>query len=535
MTTAAAPQGWYPDPQNQGQLRWWDGATWGNQTQPSAYPPPPPAPAPSPPPRAPGATSGPGVGVVPPAPEAPKHRLFGGKKDLEEEVAQLRATVAAMGIPERDALKTEVTQLNAELPAMRAEKASLEAALVPLRSETQSLQALQTQAAQIHEEVAQLTAQRDGLMAETTQLRAMTEEIPNLQAQYDELRTHVVETSDAAILQEVGVYEYRHPLTDAPAYKGQLATISDQIKTAVKSGAAVTGSTTWTVNGSKAEGNRMVREFSKLMLRAYNNEADNAVRAMKPYALDSSIARLTKAKETISKLGKTMTITVGDTYHHLRVTELELTADYLAKVAEQKERDRAQRARLREEEIAQREYERERERLRKEHAHYEEAAAQLRAKGDHDAADQAEAKMAEIQDSIEGVNQRAANIRAGHVYVISNVGAFGPDMVKIGMTRRLDPMERVRELGDASVPFHYDLHAMVFADDAVTLESTLHQALTEWRVNLVNQRREFFRTSPSKVRDIILGCDASIITWVEEPEAVEWRQSETTRKAMQPA
>ena len=83
-----------------------------------------------------------------------------------------------------------------------------------------------------------------------------------------------------------------------------MATISDQIKTAVKSGAAVTGSTTWTVNGSKAEGNRMVREFSKLMLRAYNNEADNAVRAMKPYALDSSIARLTKAKETISKLGK---------------------------------------------------------------------------------------------------------------------------------------------------------------------------------------------------------------------------------------
>ena len=73
-------------------------------------------------------------------------------------------------------------------------------------------------------------------IAETTQLRAMAAEIPKLQAQYDELRTHVVETSDTAILQEVGVYEYRHPLTDAPAYKGQLATISDQIKTAVKSG-----------------------------------------------------------------------------------------------------------------------------------------------------------------------------------------------------------------------------------------------------------------------------------------------------------
>ena len=168
MTTAAAPQGWYPDPQNQGQLRWWDGTNWGNQTQPSAFLPPPPAAAPSPPPSASGATSGPGAGVVPPAAEAPKHRLFGGKKDLEEEVAQLRATVAAMGIPERDALRAEVIQLNAELPAMRAEKASLEAALVPLRSETQSLQSLQAQAVQIQGEVAQLTSQRDGLVAETS-------------------------------------------------------------------------------------------------------------------------------------------------------------------------------------------------------------------------------------------------------------------------------------------------------------------------------------------------------------------------------
>ena len=74
-----------------------------------------------------------------------------------------------------------------------------------------------------------------------------------------------------------------------------------------------------------------------------------------------------------------------------------------------------------------------------------------------ESASQADTKRAEIQDAIDGLSRRAANIRAGHVYVISNIGAFGPDMVKIGMTRRLDPQDRVRELGDASVPFHYDL------------------------------------------------------------------------------
>jgi hypothetical protein len=435
--------------------------------------------------------------VVPPSAE-PRHRLFGGKRELGEEVGRLNAVIDSLGVPERDALRAEVARLHLQVPQLQQEEATLAATVGPLRAEVATLGIAKQQLDAVRAEVAALAAQREVLVAETAQLRDLQSQGASLKAELTELQSQVVETRETAILQEVGVYQYRHPLDDAPAYQARLGQLSDQIKAAVKTGNAVTGSTTWTVNGSKVEGTRMVKEFSKLMLRAYNNEADNAVRAMKPYALAAAIARLSKAKETISKLGKTMTITVNEAYHRLRITELELTADYLAKVAEQKERDRAERARLREEQIAQREFEREKERLRKEHAHYEEAAAQLRANGDHEAAEQAEAKMVEIQGAIEGVNQRAANIRAGHVYVISNVGAFGPDMVKIGMTRRQDPMDRVRELGDASVPFHCDLHAMVFSDDAVTLESQLHQALAEWRVNLVNQRREFFRTTPPR-------------------------------------
>ena len=187
------------------------------------------------------------------------------------------------------------------------------------------------------------------------------------------------------------------------------------------------GSTNWTVNGSTREGARMVKEFSKLMLRAYNNEADNAVRSMKPYTLDSAIARLTKAKETIVKLGGTMNIRVTDNYHRLRVEELELTADYLAKVAEQKEKDREERARLREEEIARREFEREQDRLRKEQAHYESTLAAMREpRATRQPPTELEAKLNEIGDALDGLNRRSANIRAGHVYVISNVGAFGP-------------------------------------------------------------------------------------------------------------
>jgi cell division septum initiation protein DivIVA len=438
-----------------------------------------------------------------------------------------------MGIPERDALRAEVASMNNELPALRREKAGLEASVVPLRVEVAALISQQDQVTRLQSEIATLSGQRDSLNVETVQLRQMLDQMPDLKAEFENLSSEIVETRDIAMLQEVGVYQYRHPLDDAVAYKGRLSALQDQIKTAVKSGHAVVGATNWTVNGSERDGTRMVKQFSKLMLRAYNNEADNAVRAMKPYALDSSIARLAKAKDTITKLGKTMNITVTEKYHHLRVTELEYTADFLAKLADEKERDREERARLRDEATAQREMEHEKDRLRKEKAHYEEAIAQLRAQGDHDKADEAQAHVGTLDEAIAGVEYRQANIRTGNVYVISNMGAFGPEIVKIGMTRRQDPLERVRELGDASVPFHYDVHAMVFSEDAVGLETFLHHELADCRVNLVNMRREFFRCHPSRVREILLARDASIVKWVEEPVAAEWRQSETTRRQTQ--
>lgn len=457
-------------------------------------------------------------------------KMPGRKRDLQAEVERLREMLAGIGLRERDELRAEVGRLQQELPELRNERVGLLAALDPLRAEVADLTAQRAEVAQLHAELQQLRAQRGALVATSAEAERLTLALAKLRAEQAELADQVVETRETAILQEAGIYQYRHPLQDAIAYKARLTGLQATIKDTVRAGSAVRGSTNWTVNNSKQQGARMVREFSKLMLRAYNNEADNAVRSMKPYTLASSVARLDKARQTIIKLGGTMNIQITDSYHHLRVQELELTADYLAKTAEEKERAREERARLKEEEIARREYEREQERLRKEQAHYEATAMALRDKGDLDGASRAEAKLAEIKDVIDGINRRAANIRAGHVYVISNVGAFGPDMVKIGMTRRLEPLDRVRELGDASVPFHYDVHAMVFSDDAVGLETSLHHQLADRRVNLVNLRREFFHVTPAEVRDLLAGHQASIIHWTDEPEAAEWRQSETTRR-----
>lgn len=345
-----------------------------------------------------------------------------------------------------------------------------------------------------------------------------------LRAELQRIRGSIVETKDLALLQEAGVYEYQHPLADVVAYKAELATVKDRIKTMARTGKAVVGATNWTVNGSAAQGGKMVRDFSKLMLRAYNAEADNLVRTMRPYKLQSAIERLDKSAQTIERLGKTMDIRVSNDYRAIRIKELRLTADHLAKAEEEKERVRAERERQREEDKARKEFEREKARLLKERSHVESALARLEANGDTGGAADLRAKLTDVESAISDVEGRAANVRAGYVYVISNIGAFGERMVKIGMTRRLEPMDRVRELGDASVPFRFDVHALIFSADAVGLENNLHQQFADRRVNQVNLRREFFYATPAEVRDVLERIAGNhLLEYNETPEALEYR------------
>ena len=287
---------------------------------------------------------------------------------------------------------------------------------------------------------AEIAAHVDALRQRVAAVRQQVDEaerdLRGKRRQLDELRGRIVETEDIALLQESGIYEYRHRLADAVAYKDHLDEVKKTAKSLVREGAAVSSSTTWSVNGSQREGQKMVRDFSKLMLRAYREKA----------------------------------------------------------------------------------------RLLKERAHFESALARVRERGEDTA--ELEARLALVDEAITGVENREANIRAGYVYVISNIGAFGPDMVKIGLTRRLDPQDRIRELGDASVPFKFDTHALVFSEDAVTMETRLHQEFAERRVNQVNLRREFFRVTPAEVRNALNRfAGQHLLEFQELPEAAEWRAS----------
>ena len=327
------------------------------------------------------------------------------------------------------------------------------------------------------------------------------------------------------MLQDVGIYRYHHPLENAALYKDCLAQLDAQVDEMVKVGKAVLAADMFTFNGSLAKGRKMVADLSRLMLRAYNAEADNCVRSLRSGNISTATRRLQAAMAAIEKLGAIMEMRVNPEYHALRVTELELTADYQVKIQEERERAREERDLLREQRRAEAELAAEKERLEKERTHYLNALEALRSNGDEAAVEELTGRLADIEKAIATNDFRITNIRAGYVYVISNIGAFGPNIVKIGMTRRLEPMDRVRELGDASVPFRYDVHALHFSNDAVTLEHELHKTFANRRVNVINERREFFFATPAEVREVLLEKTGGLLEYTERPEAPEYFQS----------
>ncbi|WP_242493674.1 DUF4041 domain-containing protein [Sanguibacter massiliensis] len=350
-------------------------------------------------------------------------------------------------------------------------------------------------------------------------------ELDRLRAQIQAARAELIEVDDALVLQQMGVYEYHHPLENADAYRERLDEVRAAIKEAVRQGRAIEAAEKFTFNNSPAQGRKFVKDFGALMLRAYNSEAESCVRTLRSGALAPAVGRLEKAAEHIARLGALMQMHVAADYHRLRVTELELVADYRQRQAEEREIAREERERLREEAKVAAELAAEKAKLDKQREHYLNALAALGDTGASDDVAELEALLAGVDAALAQNDYRTTNIRAGYVYVISNRGTMGPGVVKIGLTRRLEPMDRVRELGDASVPFPFDVHALFFSDDAVTLENELHRHFADRRLNQVNLRREFFFATPAEVREVVAGKVGSLLEFVEEPVAEQYQQS----------
>lgn len=354
-------------------------------------------------------------------------------------------------------------------------------------------------------------------------LEALETENTNLKNQLSSPSSELVELNDQEVLQDVGIYRYHHPLESAAAYKDRLQEIESQVADLIKNKEAIVRSELFTFNNSLAQGRKLSSDLGRLMLRAYNAEADNVIRSLRAGNLRTALRRLEATRNAIAKLGALMEMQIGDQYHDLRVQEVELTADWLMKKQEEREAAREERQRLREERKVQQELEEERKRLDKERAHLTNTLRILQERGQAD--DALVERLADIDEAIEHNDFRAANIRAGYIYVISNEGAFGRGVVKIGLTRRLEPSERISELSGASVPFRFDTHTLFFSEDAVTLENELHRHFADRALNQANLRKEFFFATPAEVRQVLMERVGNILEFTDTAEAAEFRQS----------
>ena len=372
------------------------------------------------------------------------------------------------------------------------------------------------------------------------QLEHLQRDLYGTQSQLDALRKEVVETNETILLQSFGLYTPRFPFVNSDEYKTRLLEIRALQKDMIKDKTAVSGNMNWTVNGNAAKGRRMVSDMQKLLLRAFNAECDDVIEHVKYNNIESSEKRITASRDVISKLGDLMGVRIEPAYYSLKIQELYLAFEYQQKKQEEKEEQKEARARMREEAKLAKEIEEERKKLEKEQKHYQNAlkkiTEQLAAACDEDRAAieekkrELEQQLSKIDEEFKSVDYREANQRAGYVYIISNIGAFGEDVYKIGMTRRLDPMDRVDELGDASVPFDFDVHAMIFSDDAPRLEAALHNAFADRKLNFVNQRREFFHVSLDEIKQVVKANYDRSVEFIDLAPAEQYRQSLAMKK-----
>lgn len=416
--------------------------------------------------------------------------------------------------------------------ALQAEVDRLKAMLTPEQSEAVAIQnnikMLELQKETIEKEIETTNKRLAAIQSEYSKTEALTNSlkasIPNLREEID--------------MSLYGVYRPTYEFATSDLYKDRLKQIRDYQKNLIKTNQACTGNMNWTVNNSKSQGNKMVKDMQKLLLRAFNNECDDIVRNVKLSNVDKSRERIRVSAGQISNLGQIMSISITQAYINSKYEELALALDFAQKKQEEKERIKEERERQREEAKAQKEIEEARKKLQKEQTHYKNALAAITeqlAKNPDDPdllakKAEIESNIAETDKAIADVDYREANKRAGYVYIISNIGAFGENVYKIGMTRRLEPMDRVNELGDASVPFNFDVHALIFTDDAPGLEAALHNAFEKNKVNKINPRREFFRVSLDDIKRVVRENFDKTVEWTDVAEAEQFRQSVALEK-----
>lgn len=344
-----------------------------------------------------------------------------------------------------------------------------------------------------------------------------------------------------------GHYETPKYLFETSArFAEEIKRVREFQKELIKNKDAITYPASVTISENKSHNKKILDGQIKLMLTAFNIECDSIIGKVKPSTYPRTLERIEKLANNLEKSAATLRCGFNIKYIESKYEECKIQYQYTIKKQEEVEEQRLIREQIREEQKAIKEYERAVAQAEKEEKMYRDMLARAKeelSKATDEERIIAEQRIKDLEQQLEEAEAKeeraksmAEQTRKGHVYVISNIGSFGEDVYKIGLTRRLEPMDRVKELGDASVPFSFDVHAMIYVDDAPALESALHKEFTNVRVNAVNLRKEFFRVdlqSIKKAVNKIAGTEAEFKMTAAAEDYYETRrlQASNTRAA----
>ena len=352
----------------------------------------------------------------------------------------------------------------------------------------------------------------------------------------EDKRKEVLVVEETLLLESFALYLPKFVFTSSEEYKAKLDEIREHQKSMIKDGKAANGNQDWSVNDSKVQGRKLVNDMIKLLLRAFNNECDYCVDNVKFNNIEIGEKRINQSFESLNKLGKVMQVEIDERYKKSKLNELHLAYEYQLKKQEEKEEQKKIREELREQQKLEQEIKAAREKIEKERKHFKAALGELEERfkivTDQNEINAIRSKILEIKDQYSELDKeeklidyREQNAKAGYVYIISNIGAFGENVYKIGMTRRLEPMERVDELGDASVPFNFDVHALIFSDNAPALEAKLHEHFYSSRINKLNNRKEFYKADINEIEKVIKENYDKSVDIQKEAVAEQYRES----------
>jgi hypothetical protein len=401
-------------------------------------------------------------------------------------------------------LRAEILRLESQLTAAASRNAEAE------RTAAGIIAAAERHGAALIEGAHRTITERESVAnTRIEQLRRLADDNERqIEGRRQELLRSITGLEEKAELQSMGFYQLHYNFESSAQYEARLEQVREHQKVMMKDGTAVICTTQWQVDGDRRAGDRMVRDQSRLMLRAFNGECDAAVMRVKYNNIAALERRIQADFDAINKIGTSKHCHISQAYFDLKLAELRIVFEYQERKQKEAEEQRALREQMRDEERAQKEMEQARREAERDEQRYQQAIEKARrevvaATGrQRESLEQKiaelEARLAEATSKQKAISQ-AQLTAAGHVYVISNLGSFGEHVYKIGMTRRLDPMDRVYELGDASVPFPFDVHAMIRTENAPELERLLHKRFHVRRLNRINERKEFFRVTLDEI------------------------------------